>query len=143
MGASSSVLANEDGYHIHISLSSKYVDDNQIIMGIVSKLRQTGFRVTITDPTFTTKEICETLKSANVVIYCTTQNYGVCGTQAMEFSYLAENDKISYNIIIDRYENRVFAKHIQGFLQGRGWEMSSVEDIPLIVNDINHNALLC
>ena len=140
MGASSSIVG---GFHIHISLSTKYIDEDRIISEIVSKLRNNGIRVTITDPDSTTKNICDTLKSANIVIYCNTQNYGTCSTQAIEYSYLSENDTLTYNVIIDRYKNSSYTNYMQGFLQGNGWELSSVDDIPKIIQDINRNVFVC
>ena len=146
MGASSSILAqNGSEFHIHISLSTKYSDDNHIIQDVVSKLRQIGFRVTTTHSisSTSTKEICETLRASDVVIYCSTQNYGSCGSQAIEYSYLSENEKIVYNVIIDDYENHLFADRMQRLFEGDGWELSSVDDISAIVKDINQKVLMC
>lgn len=144
MGASSSVVP-ENGFHIHLSLSTKYLDKNHIIRDVVDKLRRIGFHVTTTNSisSTTTKEICETLRASDLVIYCSTQNYGLCASQAIEYSYLSENDKIAYNVIIDDFENRVFADHMQRLFEGNGWELSSVHDISMIVKDINQKVLMC
>lgn len=136
MGASSSIIGASP-FHIHISLSSKYIDEDKLIPKIVNKLQESGIHVTVTNAHHTVKTICETLKQANMVIYCTTQNYGSCVTQATEYSYLSENDKPVYNMIIDRYSNHLFTEHVQELLNGKGWEMSSVQDIPSIIENIN------
>ena len=146
MGASSSVLVqNGSVFHIHISLSTKHLDNNHIIQDVVAKLRQIGFQVTTTDSisSTSTKEICETLRASDVVIYCSTQAYGSCVSQAIEYSYLSENDKIVYNVFMDDYENRTFADHMQRLFEGDCWELSSVDDISAIVKDINQKVLMC
>ena len=46
MGSSNSVIELQ---HIHISLSTKYVDDKNFIHNIITNLEDTGFIVTKTD----------------------------------------------------------------------------------------------
>ena len=140
MGASSSIL---DHYHIHISVSSKYEDDTHIVSGIAEKLREIGITVSVTDPSKSAKETCNTIKESNLVIYCMTQSYAACATQAIEYSYLAENNKPVYNVIVDRYDNRLFADHMQYLLNGKGLEASTIKDIPSIIHKINSQVLIC
>ena len=138
MGASSSIVGN---FHIHISLSTKFSDSDNMVKSIIEKLESQNIKITITDPNQSTQEICNTIKKCNLVIYCNTQAYGTCSTQAIEYSYLLENEKKLYELIIDPY-NGNFTQYIQGFLQGEGWEMSSVDDIPRIIRSIN-DRLVC
>lgn len=138
MGASSSIVGN---FHIHISLSTKFNDNDNMVKLIIEKLESQNIKITKTDPNQNTQEICNTIKKCNLVIYCNTQAYGTCSTQAIEYSYLMENEKKLYDLIIDPY-NGNFTQYIQGFLQGDGWEMSSVDDIPRIIRSIN-DRLVC
>ena len=55
----------------------------------------------------------------------------------------SENEKIVYNVIIDDYENHLFADRMQRLFEGDGWELSSVDDISAIVKDINQKVLMC
>jgi len=138
MGASSSIVGN---FHIHISLSTKFNDDGNMAKTIIEKLESQNVKITKTDPNQTTEQICNTIKKCDLVIYCSTQSYGTCPTQAIEYSYLMENDKKRYELIIDSYKGN-FTQYIQGFLQGEGWEMSSLDDIPRIIRSIN-DRLVC
>jgi protein-tyrosine-phosphatase len=138
MGASSSIVGN---VHIHISLSTKFNDDGNMAKTIIEKLESQNVKITKTDPNQTTEQICNTIKKCDLVIYCSTQAYGTCSTQAIEYSYLMENDKKRYELIIDSYKGN-FTQYIQGFLQGEGWEMSSLDDIPRIIRSIN-DRLVC
>jgi hypothetical protein len=135
MGSSNSVIELQ---HIHISLSTKYVDDKNFIHNIITNLEDTGFIVTKTDASMTTNEICKNIKNANIVIYCSTQSYGSCSTQAIEYSYLSENEKRTYNVVIDPYENRLFMNHVQSMLDKKAMEISSVNDITNIINEIKN-----
>jgi hypothetical protein len=134
MGASSSINGS---YRIHISRSTKFVDENDIMKQICEKLMAQGIHVTITDGSISTNEICQTIRDANIVIYCFTQNYGACSTQAIEYSYLTDNKKKKYNLTIDSYENGVFMKYAKELFEGDTWTMSSVQDIPSIIQNIN------
>jgi hypothetical protein len=138
MGATTSINSN---FHIHISLSSKFIDKDNMVGTIIEKLESQNIKITKTDPNQNTQEICSTIKRCNLVIYCSTQAYGTCATQAIEYSYLMENEKKLYELIIDPYKGN-FTQYIQGFLQGDGWEMSSVDDIPRIIRSIN-DRLVC
>ena len=139
MGASNSVIGNQ---YIHISLSTKFIDDKNFIDNIIHNLENTGFIVTKTNPSLTTTETCENIRKANIVIYCSTQSYGSCPTQAIEYSYLSENEKRTYNVVIDPYENRIFMDHVQSILEKKAMEIASVNDIPNILKDIK-NAAAC
>ena len=46
-------------------------------------------------------------------------------------------------MIIDDYENHLFADRMQRLFEGDGWELSSVDDISAIVKDINQKVLMC
>ena len=140
MGASSSV---SPFYHIHISVSTKFQDEHHIIHQIASKLRTHGIEVSITDSSKTTKEVCDTLKQSNMVIYCITQNYATCPMHALEYSYFAENEKPVYNLIVDRETNGDFTQRMQSLLEEQTWNVSSVQEIPSIIQNINHKMLTC
>ena len=137
MGASNSVIGNQ---YIHISLSTKFIDDKNFIDNIIRNLEDTGFIVTKTDPSLTTTQTCENIRKANIVIYCSTQSYGSCSTHAIEYSYLLENEKRTYNVVIDPYENRIFMDHVQSMLEKKAMEIASVNDIPNILKDIKNAA---
>jgi hypothetical protein len=138
MGATNSINSN---FHIHISLSSNFIDKDSILSTIIEKLESKNIKITKTDSTQTTEDICNTIKRCNLVIYCSMLSHGTCVTQAIEYSYLMENEKKLYEVFIDPYK-RNFTQYIQGFLQDEGWEMSSVDDIPQIIRSIN-NRLVC
>ena len=142
MGASSSI---DKSFCIHISVSSHYVDEGHVIRDMISKLKEAGFRITTTNTTkeSSTKEICDAIRCADLVIYCNTQNYNTCSTQAIEYSYLSENKITCHHVIVDRYESRVFASHIQRFLNNEGWELSSTQNIVSLVNTINNRVHAC
>lgn len=133
MGSSSSIV---DSYHIHISLSTKHDKDKNALNDIILNLIESGITVTTTDSSLRQKETCNNLKNANVVIYCSTLNYGTCSTQAIEYSYLSENDILTYNVIVDPYENKTFAKNIKRFIKGDGYEISSIDEIHKIIKQI-------
>ena len=133
MGSSSSII---DGYHIHISLSTKHNHNKSNFENIISKLQESGITITVTDSSLTLKETCNNIKNANIVIYCTTQNYGPCCTQAIEYSYLSENEKLTYNVIVDPYQNKLFSEHVQQYMDQKAHEISSVEDIEKVIQEV-------
>lgn len=139
MGASSSIAGVS---HIHISLSTKFADNKKIIPQIVEKLEEKNIIVTITDSGRSTKEICSILKKADIIFYCSTQNYSTCAAQAIEYSYICENNTLTYNMIIDEYGNNTsYTKHIQSFLNNDGWEISSIDDFQHVLKEMNHKLL--
>lgn len=133
MGSSTSVIGS---YHIHISLSTKYNCDPNLITDLIASLNEKGIKVTVTDNSLSTKETCDILRNANLVVYCSTQNYGACSTQAIEYSYLSENNKLSYNVIIDEYENKLFSQYLKTFMDGNEYEISSIQDIERVIQNM-------
>lgn len=134
MGGSSSI----QNYHIHMSLSSKFIDQHKIVENIINTLNLQNIKVTKTNASLSVNEICNIMKQADLIIYCNTQSCGTCPTQAIEFSYLMDNIKKKCDLIINPYENSsTYVSYIQGFLDNKGLEISSVEDIPHIINHIN------
>lgn len=139
MGASSSFGSIS---HIHISLSTKFIDNKKIIPQIVKQLEDKNITVTITDSSRSTNEVCNILKKADVIFYCSSQGYSICATQAIEYSYICENNTVTYNMIIDEYgNNTLYTKHIQSFLNNDGWEISSIDDFQHVLKDMKHKLL--
>lgn len=134
MGASSSFLETN---HIHISLSTKFIDDEKIVPKIVSKLKEKNIEVTLTQAGRSTKETCELMRKANIIFYCCTQNYAQCSAQALEYSYLIENEKMTYNIIIDPYTESMFTEHIQSLFDNDAWKITSIDDFQHILKDLS------
>ena len=139
MGASSSITGVS---HIHISLSTKFSDNKQIMQQIVEKLEEKNIIVTMTDLDRSTNEVCNLLKKADIIFYCSTQNYSTCAAQAIEYSYICENKTLTYNMIIDEYGNNTsYTKHIQSFINGEGWELSCIDDFQHVMKDLNNKLL--
>ena len=134
MGSSSSMV---DSYYIHISLSTKHHHDKNAFTDTIEKMKEKGIYITVTDSSSTQKETCYNIKKANFVIYCNTQNYGACSTQALEYSYFSENNIVAYNVIVDPYENRLFSAQIQAYMNGSdAHEISSIEDIEKVIRQV-------
>lgn len=134
MGASSSFLEIR---HIHISLSTKFADTDGIVQKMVGKLKEKNIEVTVTNNERSIKEVCELLKKADIIFYCCTQNYGQCSNQALEYSYLIENKKVTYDIIIDNYKESIFTEYMQSLFDGQAWEITTIHDFQSILKDIS------
>ena len=133
MGASSSFLEIR---HIHISLSTKFADNDGIVQQMIRKLEEKNIHVTVTNNECSTKEVCELLKNADIIFYCCTQNYAQCSAQALEYSYLIENRKVTYDIIIDNYKESRFTEYMQKLLDNNGWEITTIRDFQSVLKDI-------
>ena len=136
MGASSSVI---NQYHIHISFSTKFIDDNNILSEIISSLRQRGYKITTTDLSYSASEICNIIRNSDILIYCVCQTYSVCAAQAIEYSYLSENPKKIYNIIIDKYKDETYLKHIKELFDKNTTVISSKDDIHNVIREITYH----
>ena len=140
MGASISIM---DHIHIHISLSTKFIDSHKIVTDMIRKLEEKTIKVTVTNNELSTKEIYDVLSTSNIIFYCHTQNYSSCSpTQAIEYNHLSNMQKPVYDIIIDHYPDKVFTEHMQYVLDGYGWEIESANDIQNLLREIQVKYLM-
>lgn len=141
MGAGSSVDILPPP-HIHISLPNRHENVKDFVAAMVARLKEIGFTVTQTDPSLTTEQTCKVIRNAHGVIMCISQASSSCVVQAVEYSYIMDNYKKHYNVILDPYEDSRFTNYIQGFLQNSGIEISSVDDVSRVINEINKNHVI-
>lgn len=138
MGAGSSVDILPPP-HIHISLPKRHENVKEFVESMVNRLKEIGFIVTQTDPSLTTEQTCNVIRNAHGVIMCISEASSSCVVQAIEYSYIMDNYKKHYNVILDPYEDSRFTNYIQGFLQNSGIKVSSVDDVSLVIKEINSN----
>lgn len=126
---------------IHVSISTKFTDYDKIINKLIHDLTNKGIHVTKTDPSHNIQELCNTISNADIIIYCNSKASPCC-SQAIEYSYLIENTKTTYNLIIDPY-NDGFTDYLQGFLQNGGISIKNQDDVKKIVDQINNRIVPC
>lgn len=132
MGATTSINFSNN---IHISISSKCYDYHNKLDLIIEKYKMKGINITKTDPSMSHNDICEVLYKTDTIIYCSTSCL-TCPTQALEYSYLIDNEKKTVQLIINPYENK-FTEYLQGFLNNEGIEIKNIEDIHDIILNMN------
>ena len=137
MGASSSVDMLIPP-HIHISVPVNRESYKNIIVNIQKRLQDIGFIVTLTDDSIDTQAIYTTLRNAHAVIMCNCTNTTSCSTQAIEYSYLVDNYKKTYQVIIDPY-NHTFLENIQRILGDEAISVANIDDISYVVKQISEN----
>jgi hypothetical protein len=137
MGASSSVDMLTPP-HIHISVPVRRESYIDIIENIKCRLENIGFIVTLTDNSVSRNVLYDTLRSSHAVIMCNCTNTTSCITQAMEYSYLVDNHKKTYQVIIDPYNN-TFLDSIQRILGDDAISVTNIEDISCVIKEINNN----
>jgi hypothetical protein len=137
MGASSSVNMLTPP-HIHISVPINRESYKHIIENIQRRLEKIGFIVTLTDNSVSKNVLYDTLRSSHAVIMCNCTNTTSCITQAMEYSYLVDNQKKAYQVIVDPY-NHAFLDSIQRILGDDAIPVTNIEDISCVINEINNN----
>jgi hypothetical protein len=137
MGASSSVDMLTPP-HIHISVPVRRESYIDIIENIQQRLENIGFIVTLTDDSVSKSVLYDTLRSSHAVIMCNCTNTTSCITQAMEYSYLVDNHKKTYQVIIDPYNN-TFLDSIQRILGDDAISVTNIEDISCVIKEINNN----
>ena len=125
---------------IHISISTKFTDYDCILQKLNDHLNSKGIYVTKTNASSSKTEIHNTISNADIIIYCNSRN-APCVSQAIEYSYLIDNHKITYNLIINSYDDG-FTEYIQGFLDNKCLILKDEDDIDRIVNIINKREIL-
>ena len=124
---------------IHISISTKFIDYDKLIEKLVNDLSNKGIFVTKTDPSHNVQQLCNAISNADIIIYCNSRTSPCC-SQAIEYSYLIENTKTTYNLIINPYDDG-FTDYLQGFLENNGITIKNENDIKKIVDQINNRII--
>jgi hypothetical protein len=136
MGAGSSV--DKISPRIHISVPRNRDSYKHIIDNIQDQLKEIGIIVTCTDTSEEQNSIYRNIRNAHAVIMCYCSNSTSCVAQAMEYSYLVDNFKKTYHVIIDPH-NHTFLIDLHNRLGHDAIAVTSPHDVGAVIKEINNN----